>query len=91
MVCGAGIQGGMKMLQSKIGVRIRKLREIKHYSREALAEIVDISAKFLYEIEAGKEGFSAGPLSRLSRALSVSCDYVMFGETEEKYDAEKKL
>ena len=41
---------------------------------------MDISAKFLYEIEMGKKGFSADILCRISRALSVSCDYIMLGE-----------
>lgn len=63
-----------------VGERIRELREIQSYTREALAEKVDISSKFLYEIETGKKGFSAEVLCRLSRALSVSCDYIMLGE-----------
>lgn len=63
-----------------IGERIRELREIQCFTREALAEKVDISSKFLYEIETGKKGFSADVLCRLSRALSVSCDYIMLGE-----------
>lgn len=63
-----------------VGERIRELREIQCYTREALAEKVDISSKFLYEIETGKKGFSADVLCRLSRALSVSCDYIMLGQ-----------
>lgn len=63
-----------------VGERIRELREIQCYTREALAEKVEISPKFLYEIETGKKGFSADVLCRLSRALSVSCDYIMLGE-----------
>lgn len=63
-----------------IGERIRELREIQCYTREVLAEKADISSKFLYEIETGKKGFSAEVLCRLSRALSVSCDYIMMGE-----------
>ncbi|MBQ8821183.1 MAG: helix-turn-helix transcriptional regulator [Lachnospiraceae bacterium] len=73
----------------QVGVRIRELREIKHYSREMLAEKIDLSAKFLYEIELGKKGFSAETLCRLSKALSVSCDYIMFGEESENYNVEK--
>lgn len=77
------------MSYSQVGIRIRELREIQHYSREALAEKADISAKFLYEIEAGRKRFSADTLCRLARALSVSCDYIMFGEEEATYHAEK--
>lgn len=68
------------MSNEEIGARIRELREIQNYTREGLAEKIDISAKFLYEIEMGKKGFSADTLCRISHALSVSCDYIMHGE-----------
>lgn len=77
------------MLNLEIRERIRELREIQNYTREALAEKVDISAKFLYEIEAGKKGFSADTLCRISRALSVSCDYIMYGEEKEHRSKER--
>ena len=72
-----------------VGERIRELRERQNYTREVFAEKVDISAKFLYEIETGKKGFSADTLCRISMALSVSCDYIMFGEETEHYASEK--
>ena len=37
------------MSQMKRGERIRELREIQNYTREAFAEKIDISPKFLYE------------------------------------------
>lgn len=67
-------------MKQSIGDRIRELREIQNYTREAFSEKVDISSKFLYEIETGKKGFSADTLYRISQALSVSCDYIMTGE-----------
>lgn len=66
------------------GDRIRELREAKHYTREALANEVGISTKFLYEIERGRRSFSAVNLLGLAQALSVSCDYIMLGEQREK-------
>ena len=72
-----------------IGERIRELREIQHYTREVFAEKVDISSKFLYEIETGKKGFSADTLCRIAQALSVSCDYIMFGEGDNHRGSEK--
>lgn len=72
-----------------IGQRIREMREAHSYTREALAELVDISDKFLYEIETGRKGFSADVLCRLSKVLSVSCDYIMLGEEKEHYGMEK--
>lgn len=72
-----------------VGERIRELREVQNYTREAFAEKVDISTKFLYEIETGRKGFSADTLGRIAKALSISCDYLMFGEQAEKCGSEK--
>lgn len=67
----------------KAGGRIRELREMQKRTREDLAEEVEISCKFLYEIETGRKGFSADILCRIAQALSVSCDDIMFGEEKE--------
>lgn len=77
------------MANIEAGERIRELREMQKYTREAFAEKVDISSKFLYEIETGKKGFSADTLCRISHALSVSCDYIMFGEEKEHQGVQK--
>lgn len=69
---------------TEIGARIKNLRKINHYTREELAEMAGISPKFLYEIESGRKGFSAETLLKISRALSVSCDYIMVGENGTK-------
>ena len=45
------------MEREKIGYRIRELREMHNYTREEIAEMVEISPKFLYEIESGKKDF----------------------------------
>lgn len=79
------------MSDKHIGERIRELREIQNYTREVFAEKVDISTKFLYEIETGKKGFSADTLGRIAAALSVSCDYIMYGEENRDYSNEKVL
>ncbi len=77
------------MLNKEIGERIRELREIHKYTRENLAEKINISAKFLYEIEKGKKGFSAKTLYKISNALSVSSDYIMLGEDIDSRGNEK--
>lgn len=71
------------MANAAAGKRIRELREMHNYTREGFAEKIQISSKFLYEIETGKKGFSAEILCRISNELSVSCDYIMFGEEKE--------
>lgn len=70
--------------ERKAGKRIMQLRMEKRYTREQFADIVDISSKFLYEIENGKKGFSATTLLKLSKALNVSMEYIMTGEDYKK-------
>lgn len=68
-----------KMIDVSIGQRIRYLREKNNYSREFFAEKIQISSKFLYEIENGKKGFSVEILLRITRVLNISCDYILTG------------
>jgi len=49
----------MSGFNSDIGWRILGLREKFGYSREKFAEIADVNAKYLYEIERGKKNVSA--------------------------------
>ena len=70
------------------GERILMLRSDRGYTREQLAELANISEKFLYEIETGKKGFSAMTLLNISKALEVSLDYIMTGTGSRKYDDE---
>ena len=79
------------MPYKEIGMRIRTLREQNNYTRETFAESIGISSKFLYEIEMGKKGFSADTLLRISRVLSVSCDYLLTGSNNDNRSAEKVI
>ena len=67
-------------LYVEAGARIQKMRLKRGYTREAVAELSGISTKFLYEIETGKKGFSAGVLFRISKVLDVNCDYILTGK-----------
>lgn len=78
-----------KVLHNKdIGSRIMGLRKKKGYSREQLSEMAGISAKFLYDIEIKKVGFSADTLKGLSHGLEVSTDYILFGRSGFSYEEE---
>ena len=77
------------MERKKVGNRIRELREMHNYTREGMAEMVEISPKFLYEIESGKKGFSSDVLCKIARTLTVSCDYIMYGEEQSLKISEK--
>ncbi|MCL2080646.1 MAG: helix-turn-helix domain-containing protein [Oscillospiraceae bacterium] len=46
-------------------------------SRHKLAQTVNISDKFLYDIEMGKKGMSARTLLRLAEALNVSAGWLL--------------
>lgn len=63
-----------------IGKRIMAVRLKNNYTREYLAEMADISPKYLYEIEIGKKGCSSYILYRLTDALNVKIEYIMNGE-----------
>lgn len=58
---------------------IKTLRIRRGYSVSELAEAANISTKFLYNIEAGKTGFSAKVLFNIAKALNVSCDFLLTG------------
>ena len=62
-----------------IGERIKKQRLLNGYSREKLAEMVDITPRFCYDLELGLKNMSDNTLLRLSSALNVSVDYLLFG------------
>lgn len=67
----------------EIGERIKKQRLLLGYSRETLAEMVDITPRFCYDLELGLKKMSLKTLCRLSCALSVPTDYILFGEKED--------
>ena len=62
-----------------IGKRIRELRVKSGLSRDKFAAKVDISDKFLYDIEVGNKGISADTLCRISDVLGVSADWLLRG------------
>ena len=73
--------------QIAAGRRIRLMREYKGLTREAFAEIVDLSPQFIADIEYGNKGISVDTLRSLCKALEVTADYILFGKL---YDADKE-
>lgn len=63
-----------------IGRRIRFQREQLHFTREELAEKLDVSAKFCADIEYGMKGMSMTTLNNLSEILNLSTDYILKGK-----------
>ena len=78
----------MKDFKVQVGERIKELRILNKYTREELATKVGISVKFLYNIERGKQGFSAETLLALSEVFHMKCDYILKGSKESAYSNE---
>ena len=68
-------------LLREIGARIRTKRKEKRISALALAAKLEISKETLYRIERGEENMKVRDLYWISRGLSVSVDFLLFGET----------
>lgn len=76
----------MNMDYKEIGERIAKLRTQKGYSRDVFARQINVSPRFLYDLEVGKKGFSVWVLYNISQALAVSCDYLITGCEDSHYE-----
>jgi transcriptional regulator with XRE-family HTH domain len=63
----------------EIGSRIRKQREFLGYTRERLADLLDVTPKFCSDIELGVKGMSVSTLIRISQTLKLPTDYILFG------------
>ena len=68
------------MDQMSIGERIRRQREYMGFTRDQLAELLDITPKFCSDIELGVKGMSIPTLCKLSKVLHISTDYILFGQ-----------
>lgn len=60
-----------------IGRRIQQARKSKKLTQAKLAEMADITDKYLSNIETGKDQCSLGTLLSLANALNVSMDYLL--------------
>ncbi|MBQ6675179.1 MAG: helix-turn-helix transcriptional regulator [Ruminococcus sp.] len=69
----------------EIGGRIRKSRESIMMTQEMLAEKLDVSVKFISDIELGAKGMSLKTLNKLSAVLLVSTDFILYGNTEGEF------
>ena len=63
-----------------IGGRIRAQREFLGYTRDYVADQLEVSTNFCRDIEIGAKGMSIYTLAKISNILRLSVDYIMFGE-----------
>ncbi len=65
-----------------VGFRVRALRTERNLTREEFAEMVDISSKYVYEIEKGNKNFSIGVLYKMCKALDITSSIIMDDEID---------
>lgn len=65
---------------TELGIRIKQCRKSRQLTQEKLAELIDVSPHYIYEIEKGMKCMSLPTLIDISSALDISTDYLLFGE-----------
>lgn len=68
------------MEYKEMGMRIRSQRELLGFTREVLAEKLGVSPKFCSDIENGVKGMSIETLTKLSKELLLTTDFILFGK-----------
>lgn len=79
--CGGNNQMDFK----QIGIRIKKIRYSRGLSQEKLAELIDVSPLYIYEIERGSKTMSLYTLDRLVTTLNISADFLLYGHKNTEY------
>ena len=76
--------------RAAMGRRIRQRREVLGMSREDLARRLDVTSKFIADLEYGDEGTSVKNLYRLKQILGLSVDYLMDGDRSDLTEEEPR-
>ena len=63
----------------KIGKRIKETRRRKNMTQAKLAELADMADASISRIETGAKQASLESLAKISRALNISLDFLVFG------------
>jgi transcriptional regulator with XRE-family HTH domain len=66
-----------KDINITLGNSIKYMRKQHNITREKLAEKINVSPRFLAEVESGKVGVSLSTLKSLCYALNISSDYLL--------------
>ena len=65
----------------EVGTRIKYARHEARMTQEQLAELIDVSPHYIYEIERGSKAMSIQTLEKLSVALRQSIDFLFWGNS----------
>lgn len=83
-----------KKINIILGEKVKICRKEKKLTREQLAEKIDVSVRFLADVEGGFVGVSLTTLKQLCDELCVSADYLIGNEnveSDEYFALESKL
>lgn len=69
----------------EIGSRIKSQRKSLSISQEKLAELINVTPHYIYEIERGTKAMSLETLTNIALSLEASADYIIFG-SRNRYD-----
>lgn len=72
-----------KPVNIEIGQYVKQCREKAGLTQEAFAELIGLGVKHVSAIECGAVGVSLSTLRRMSKALSVPADFLLFGTADE--------
>lgn len=74
-----------------LGQRVKELRKQNGYTREAFAEALSVSPRFLANVESGEAGVSLSNLKNISLLLNVPTDYLIGITNPEDSDLSRQL
>lgn len=69
----------MGLDMKETGRRIKQKRKELSMTQEKLAERIDVSTHYIYEIESGMKTMSIYTLDAITHALHTSSDYLLYG------------
>lgn len=67
-------------LYAEIGHRIKKRRKQLGMSQENLAELMGVTPQMISTAENGTKGIRPENIIKFSKALNLSCDYILTGQ-----------
>lgn len=70
-----------KALNVDIGKRIKAARERSGLTRESLAERIEVTPRFIADVERGSVGISVPTLIRICETLNISSDSLLWNKT----------
>lgn len=74
-----------------LGQRVKEIRKQKGYTREAFAEALSVSPRFLANVESGEAGVSLSNLKNISILLNIPTDYLIGISNPEDADLSRQL